>query len=212
VVANPAADGKHWNSLGTATVGNVVSPLATTALIDSSGAASGISVAVSFGATSSSTGSGFGGTGIAGPTGADPFDEPNAVNDGIYVNRNAVNADGTGADTSASITFTGLTALTQYDISAIGGRATNGVDGRINIVTGTSGFSTYNLLNNGTISSFSVTSDASGVIVLNFKENEAVSTALNAVFKAMSLTAVPEPTAAMLGALGSLMLLRRRRF
>ena len=189
-VANPAGDGKRWNSLGTPNINNVPQPLTPTQLINSTGAASGISVAVSFGTTTNSSGSGFGGTAIAGPTGPDPFDETNAVNDGIFVNSNTA-----GGDSTATITFTGLANSTQYDISAIGGRASNGVNGLITIVTGTSANPTYDLLNNGTLSNFSVTSNASGVIVLNFREIDPNNNSANAVFKALSITRVTGPAA-----------------
>jgi hypothetical protein len=210
VVTNPAGDGKHWNSVGALNVGNVAQPLATTALIDSTGAASGISVAVGFGTSTTNntaTGSGFGGTGIAGPIGVDPFDETNAVNDGIYVNSNTFG----GGDSTATITFTGLLASTQYDISAIGGRASNGIDGLLAVTTGTAGASPYTLANNGAILNFLVTSNGTGSIVLNFSTT-ATGGGINSVFKAMSINAVPEPATAMLGGLGCLVLgLRRRR-
>jgi len=200
-VTNPAGDGKYWNSLGTPTASNISYDLATTALIDSTGASSGISVAM-FSATSNSTGAGFGGTGIAGPSGADPFDETNATTDGIYANNN-----GTGI---ATITLTGLAASTTYDISAIGGRAANGENGTITVTTGTTGSPNYTLLNSGAVLDFSVISNASGVIVFNFSRTTS-DLGKSATFNAMSITPVPEPSAAFLGLGGCLLLMRRRR-
>jgi MYXO-CTERM domain-containing protein len=199
-VTNPAGDGKHWNSLGAPTTTSSFD-LATTALIDSTGASSGISVAM-FSATSNGTGAGFGGTGINGPAGADPFDEANAIVDGIYANNNAAGI--------ATITFTGLAASTTYNISAIGGRASAGEDGVITVTTGTSASTTYDLSNTGTVLDFSVTSDASGEIVFDFSRSTGTG-GLSATFNAMSITSIPEPSAALLGGLGALLLLRRRR-
>lgn len=201
-ISNPAGDSKHWNSLGTP--GTAID-VATTALVDVSGAASGISVAVdNTGNTGNSTGAGFGGTGVNGPAGADPFDEPNAVIDGIYAN---YNANGTSL-----ITFTGLAAFTQYDFVAIGGRNSGGGDGLITVNAGTSSFSTYDLLNSGALLSFSVTSTGSGQIQFNFSEKVTdTNGSTSATWNALSLSQVPEPSSALLGGLGMLCLLRRRR-
>jgi hypothetical protein len=201
IVTDPAGDGKYWNSLGSPTWND----LGTTALVDVNNAASGWSVAVDNTFNSGTgQGAGFGGTGIAGPTGGDPFDETNAVNDGIFVNRNDIG--------TSTITLTGLGNGNQFNFSAIGGRASNGADGLITILTGTSTSTTYDLLNSGTLLNFSVTSSNTGTISFRFSEksNDTNGTT-NAVFKAMSITPVPEPSAAFLGLGGCLLLLRRRR-
>jgi hypothetical protein len=197
VVSNPAGDGKHWNSLGTPTSGSSSFDLATTPLIDSTGASSGISVAM-FSAATGTTGAGFGGTGIAGPSGADPFDEANAVIDGIYSNQTTTSGTTSGL---ATITFTGLAASTTYNISAIGGRASNGEDGKITVTTGTTGSPFYTLSNSGTVLNFSVTSNASGVIVFNFIRTTSTPV-LNATFNAMSITPAPAPTPLVVTSVG----------
>jgi len=196
----PAVDGKYWNSLGTQ--GPAGMDLAPTALFDVNNAATGFTVVVDN--TVSLGGSSFGTTNINGPIGPDPFDEANAVVDGIFVNNN----DPGGS----TIMLTGLAASTQYDFLAIGGRASNGVDGLIGIAAGTSAFSNYNLLNDGTVASFSVTSTVGGTIAFNFiKATDATNTLTSATWNAMSFTAIPETSAAFLGGFGALLLLRRRR-
>lgn len=193
-VANPAGDGKYWNSLGANGIGGEVP---TTALVAVDSTASGISVAVdNTGEASNFTGAGFGGTGIAGPTGPDPFDETNAVIDGIYAN---YNANGTSV-----ITFSGLAPSTQYDFSSIGGRASGGNDGIIKVLQGTPDenavdndlldsddlLDSYTLLNDGTILDFSVISTDAGVIEFRFFENQNdTDGSSNAVWKAMSVVA-----------------------
>ncbi len=226
---SPDTNGNYWNTLGPAGVG---SDFTATALTASNNTASGWSVAATLDAvTSNSTGAGFGGAGINGPVGAtSPFnttggDRPTV--DGMYSN---YNANGT-----AVITFTGLAANTQYDFSAIGGRASGGNDGFIKVITGafgaggsdidlleTSGgtgkyaaddfLDTFSLLNDGTILNFSVTSDGSGSIAFDFFEGQNdTDGGSNSTFNALSITEIPEPSAALLGGLGFMMLLRRRR-
>jgi hypothetical protein len=196
-VTNPAGDGKHWNSLGAPTASNISYDLATTALIDSTGASSGISVAM-FSSATGSSGAGFGGTGIAGPSGPDPFDEANAVIDGIYSNQTSTSGTSSG---KATITFTGLVPSTTYNISAIGGRASNGEDGKITVTTGTTGSPFYTLSNSGTVLNFSVTSNASGVIVFDFIRTT-TTISLNATFNAMSITPAPAPTPLVVTSVG----------
>lgn len=223
-------NGNFWNSLGSGFANG--GDFSATALTASNNTASGWSVAVDLtGNTSNNTGAGFGGTGINGPIGATaPFNATGTNRpsvDGIFAN---YNANGT-----ATITFTGLAASTQYDFSLIGGRASNGSNGYIKVLTGTAGagasdidlletgvgtgkyaaddfLDTFSLLNDGTIASFSVTSNVSGSIAFDFFEGQNdTNGTTNATFNAMSITQVPEPSAALLGGLGFLVLLRRRR-
>lgn len=157
-ISNPASDGKHWNSLGSGS-----SDLAATTLVDSTGAATASSVAVDVTVNGSNNGSAFGGSAINGPAGADPFDEAGAVIDGIYANNNSVG--------TSLITLSDLAASTEYNLSSIGGRASNGGNGLITVIQGSSGSGSYTLPNNGTVLNFSVTSTAAGVIQLNYSES-----------------------------------------
>jgi hypothetical protein len=202
-ISNPAG-GNYWNSLGSGVI-----DLPTTALIDTANAATGISVEVDNTSMdiSGTNGAGFGGNGINGPAGAAPFDQSAAVIDGIFANNNTVG--------TSRILFTGLANSTQYDISAIGGRASTGVDGIIDVLQGAAS-GPFTLLNVGTILNFSVTSTVGGVIELDFSKATDVSNpGTSATFNAMSITAVPEPTTfALLGsgvAILGFSLARRRR-
>ena len=180
-----SSDGKYWNSLGLNS--NVADPgtdLAATSLIDAAtGLDTGWDVAVNLTYTGSSSkvGAAFGGTGINGPAGADPFDEANATTDGIFANNNSVG--------TAEVTFTGLSASTQYNFSMIGGRASSGGNGTITVLQGTSGSSSYTLFNSGALLNFTVTSTAGGVIQLEFSEaSNDTSSSSNATWNAMSLS------------------------
>jgi hypothetical protein len=182
------SNGYHWNSVDAGATNLVGSDgVATTwdvtaAVLDNSG---------------NGNDSGFGGAGVNGPIGSAPFDQLFAVTDGIY------SQSETGY---ATISFSDLDLSSVYNFSAIGGRNSGGVDGTIAVTTGTGTGGT--LLNDGTILDFSVTSDASGDIVLVFAAPSS-----NATFNALSITtAVPEPSfTALLGLGGLALILRRRR-
>lgn len=205
----PAADTKTWNSLGS---GGSDASIAD--LIDSGGTATGFSLTIDVtnvvaGGTS---GAGFGGTAISGPTGPDPFDNSGVTTDGLFANNNS---DGT-----AVFSFTNLAVSTQYNFSAIGGRAGNGKDGEIIILdspanklgggaVGTQ--TTYTLLNDGTVLDFSLVSSATGEIFFEFRKGDDSVGGTSATINGLSMTQIPEPSAALLGGLGFLMLLRRRR-
>ncbi len=180
IVASPAGDGKYWNSLGNAAIG---SDLAATALVDSSNAATGWSVAVdTTDAAGTGSDSGFGGTGVNGLAGADPFDEPNAVIDGIFAQHSAA---------PVTIAFTGLAPTTPYAFSAIGGRTAGGINGTISVLTGTGSGGT--LLNSGAVFNFSATSTSSGNLVLAFAAVSGGSGGQNATFNALSITGPSGP-------------------
>lgn len=221
LAGSPDSNSNHWNSLGPGGVGNN-GDLTATALVDTDNGVSGWSVAADLtGNISNFTGTGFGGAGIDGPTGADPFNITGTNRptvDGLYAN---YNANGT-----AIITFTGLAANTQYDLSAIGGRAAGSSDGYIKVLSGTAGagavdidlvdgddfLDTFSLLGDGTILDFSVTSNGAGVIEFEFFEGQNdIDGGTSATWNALSITEVPEPATALLGGFGMLLLLRRRR-
>ena len=174
-VAAPAGDGKYWNSIGPLNGGSTNDNTSVSNLVSSTNASTAVDVAVTF--ASGGITSGFGGTGIVGPAGADPFDEGSAIVDGMFSDRVA------GV---AMITFSDLTANATYDFSAIGGRISNGADGVIGVTTGTG--SGGALLNDGTILNFSVQADGTGVIGLTFNEGPLESTPINysATFNALS--------------------------
>ena len=220
VAPSPDTNGNFWNSLGVVADNNT--GLSTTGLTSSTNTATPWSVAVSMPGNAST---GFGGNGINGTVGASgPFNTTGTNRptvDGIFVNQNG--------SSGPAITITGLTPNSLYDFSAIGGRASGGVDGFIKVTTGAFGsggsdidllpgdtddlLDTFTLSNAGTILNFQVTSNVSGVVAFQFFENETIAgnTVANATFNALSITGIPEPSAALLGGLGLLALLRRRR-
>ncbi len=189
-VTNPAGDGKHWNVLGDNAGGNGASDASIAGLVDSNNTATGFGLTIDVTNTQSSgtSGAGFGGATINGSSGADPFDESAAITDGIF-NNNAGNG-------TAVFVFTGLTANAQYDFSAIGGRASNGVDGQIvilgsNTPLGTAAVTTqtaHTLLNNGTVLDFSAVSNGSGEIFFEFRREGTGSTSGSATINALSIT------------------------
>jgi hypothetical protein len=189
-VTNPAGDGKNWNTLGDNAGGNGAMDASIPDLVDSNNTATGFGLAIDVTNIQSggTSGAGFGGTGINGPSGADPFDESAAITDGLF-NNNATNG-------TAVFVFTGLTANAQYDFSAIGGRASSGVDGQIVILDSNSPLGTaavttqtaYTLLNNGTVLNFSAISNASGEIFFEFRRNDTSSTSGGATINALSIT------------------------
>ena len=124
--AGADSNGNFWTTLGTVGLhGNTGADVSAFNLIDSTNTATTIDLSVDFSATDRN---GWGGNGINGPTGSNPFDQSFAVIDGIYSNMT------TGLVT---LTFSDLAVSTVYDLSLIGGRATLGSDGPIAITTGT---------------------------------------------------------------------------
>lgn len=217
-VSNPAVDGKYWTSFGSGTNSTVTA----TDLIDSSNVPTTFDLSITTASVSAGgvSGAGFGGTGINGPAGADPFDEANAITDGLFVNNNN---DGT-----ALFEFSGLVANTDYDFSLIGGRASGGKDGGIKILAGTPDsnavdldviesddlLDSYNLLNDGTVLNFTVTSTASGEIDFRFFKGDGTDgNNGGSTFNAFSIDGplIPEPASLALVGLGSLLIASRRR-
>lgn len=191
-ISSPAGDGKYWNTLGTA---STTADMTGTALVDASNATTGFSVAVDFSATLT----GFGVTAINGPTGTDPFDEANAVIDGVYSNEVG----------NSVYTITGLQPSETYHFSLIGGRSSSGIDGVIKVTQGTPDgnavdndvqdsddlLDSYILDNIGTILSFSVISTSGGIIELKFFESVSGSNGLTATFNALNFSGNIDTTA-----------------
>jgi len=180
-------NGNRWTTIGTAGT--------TSNLIDATGAVTLTDITVEFTQFSA----GYGGNGIDGPAGPAPFDQSFAVVDGIFSSRTI------GV---ATATFSNLALDTPYDLSMIGGRATVGVDGTIEVTTGTGSGGT--LLNDGTVLDLTVVSNSLGQIAFTFTDFDDDNTN-GATLNAMSLTQVPEPGMSVLLALSGLLIVVRRR-
>ncbi len=184
------SNGNRWTSIGPPVAGTAANSTANH-LISSTGAVTTINIGIVF---SGNFGQGFGGPGINGNPGPAPFnfDGPTpgnpvgnfAIIDGIY---------SAYTPAAATVTFTGLEANTPYDLSLIGGRASNGSDGQITRTIGT-GDTGGALLNDGTVLNLTVTSDNSGVMAFTFADaNPDTTNQAGATLNAMSLTQLPQP-------------------
>ncbi len=201
-----------WNSFGTtATSGTAADITVTNLLLSDNSGNSSWDVFVDHQGLTTGDRSGFGGTAIDGPVGAtSPFDTTGADRptvDGIFA----------AGGLTVPITFSDLAANTNYYFALIGGRSGgNGNPGLIELTVGTavSGLSSNQavLPADGTILSFAATSTAGGVITFEYSVTDAISTQADTTLNAMSISNIPEPSVALLGALGILGLLRRRRF
>lgn len=195
--AGADGNGNYWTSVGDAGLQGNAADLSVANLIDSTNSATTIDLDINFSNTSAN---GWGGNGIDGPPGSNPFDQTFAVTDGIYSNTSGG---------LVTLTLSDLDANTKYNLSLIGGRRSGaGNDGVIGITTGTG--SGGILRNSGTQLDLSIFSDSSGEIAFTFVDTNFTninSTTLNA----MSI-ALPEPSStALLGLGGVALMLRRRR-
>ena len=196
--AGADSNGNYWTSVGDTGLQGNAADVSVFDLIDSTNTATTIDLSVDF---SVSDRNGWGGNGINGPTGSNPFDQSFAVIDGIYSSTNGG---------LVTLTFSDLAVSTVYDLSLIGGRASTGTDGLIVITTGTGSGGT--LKNDGTQLDLSITSSALGVIAFTFVDtNDTVSN--STTLNAMSIAVVPEPSsaAALIGLCSLALVLRRRR-
>jgi len=186
---NAASAGSDGGNYWTTVANNTATDLRDT----SDGLDSGWNLTVTF------TGStvGFGGTGINGDGDAAPFDQSFAIIDGLFA-RNA---------SYAILTFDGLSANTTYGFRTYTDRASGFKTGLMNTTTGTAGPTNLDLLED-TVTSFSVTSDDSGVIALKWESKGGSN---NSVLNAIEVEPVPEPSSAALLGLGGLALIFRRR-
>ena len=164
----------NWN--------NIKSGTSLSNLVDSTGAPTSIDLALTFKA-----GSGFGGSAFNnGDSGAPaPFNALNAYGDGLYSN---ISASGAGIDLS----FSGLAASTAYTIVFYGGRNDgNWSNADVTITTGTG---TGGKVTHRSATTFTVTSDTAGTIVLNFVDDGSnAASGANATICAMSIDGPSDP-------------------
>ncbi|BCU79849.1 PEP-CTERM sorting domain-containing protein [Luteolibacter sp. LG18] len=171
-------------------------------LVDTTNAGSGISLNVTFSPTST----GFGGAAFnntdPGTTVPGLLNQGFATGDGVFANN--------GTTGFVTLSLTGLAANSSYAITVYGGRNTSWTSGSAAIQSG-DGTSTLGTYGNRQSLTFTILADNTGAASFRFTEQGGTNTADSATLNAMSITAVPEPSAALLGSLAVLGLLRRRR-
>lgn len=178
-------------------------PTSSLALVDDTGAPSGISLSLSGGSFAGS-GADYGGAYPAEVSGV----ESSALEDSLFI-RNQNNGN------TATITLSGLSASFTYDFLIYGARGNNGLEAIFDItdLNGSSSQSISTVFNNSTevVSVMGLAPDASNEIVIAFTSEN--STSSGAAFNYLGITAnpIPEPASVTLLALGGLGLFRRKR-
>ena len=114
------------------------------------------------------------------------------------------------------MTLTGLTSEFSYDILIYGSRGNNGGTNVFTVTdgNGTSSQNTDAFENSADVASFtSLAADGSGEITIVFETTGGPNGSNEGALGVMQITAtsIPEPSVVLLGALGGLSLLRRRR-
>ena len=190
----------NYNNIGNAAAG-AVGTVTVADAIDDTGAASGISIAVSGGSIA----------GAGADFGTDATDYPasissqplSALSDSFFIRQNAAGTN------FITVTLGNLDPASTYDLQAYGARGNNGT----NAVFAVGGLTdTFDPFNNGTVvvSRTGLVPDASNEIVLTVTT---VGTAAPdaAAINFLSVTAVPEPSTSLLALCGVMGLLRRCR-
>lgn len=185
-----------WNNL---TAGTGGTPANLTDLVNSSGASTGLTL--DYFAAASNVGIAGTGANYGGPYPAALSAIPaSALRDGLFLNTGTVN-----------LTLGGLNPLLTYDFTLYGARGNNGGDA-IYTATGAnsaSGSISTILNNSDEIVSLSgiIPNSENEIVIVVSRVDEDQTTALNFI----QIDAIPEPSTALLGGLGLLALLRRRR-
>lgn len=187
-------NGNYWTTISsTGTTPN---------LISSSNQATGISLTLTM---TNPTFEGFAGAGAnnldTGATATSPFNQSFAYLDGLYTNSNS--SDG------INIALSGLLPNTLYSFSTYGRRNSSWANASIDILLGSGSSTTATL---ATVTSFSATSTAGGLITIRYRDTTAAA-GENALLNAMSISFIPEPSSCSILAFGmiSLWLFKTKR-
>lgn len=189
----PDGAGNYWNTVNNAN---------PTSLVDLSNGSTGVTLVVTLGEEGHEGYAGAGaGSSNPGP-GSGLLNQSFAYTDGIFTNN--VNAAG------ITLSFSGLAANTAYDFSLYAGRNTSANSALITLVTGSS-LTGDAVVENRSLADFNITSDASGNLAFIFRHSTPATSGTSSVLTALSLSGVPEPSSALLAAIGLCTFLRRHR-